>query len=321
MFKLEKEISAYLDYCKERKKLSTNTIKAYTIGLVQFRRYMLAVEDCTVKSEIIGYVTYLHKTYSSRSVKRKLASLKAFFNYLEYEDIVQNNPINRIKMQFKEAHTLPRTIPLRDIQNILAVAYNNLRIANTEYGIKTALRCIAIIELLFATGLRVSELCSLKTNDVNLSEGNIRIMGKGLKERMLQIGNDEVLTALKQYKKMHLPKINDIGFFFLNKLHLPLSEQSVRFLIRNLCIQADITLHITPHMFRHSFATLLLEEDVDIRYIQRMLGHSSIQTTEIYTQVTEEKQRKILSTKHPRNKLAFAKLYLVTACNIFSIFI
>jgi integrase/recombinase XerD len=149
-------------------------------------------------------------------------------------------------------------------------------------GTKVAQRNIAIIELLFATGLRVSELCSLKAEDVNLDDGSIRIMGKGSKERILQIGNLEVLTALRQYKDAYLPLINETGFFFINRLRLRLAEQSVRLLIRSLCNQAGISLHITPHMFRHSFATLLLEEDVDIRYIQHMLGHSSIQTTQIY---------------------------------------
>jgi integrase/recombinase XerD len=161
------------------------------------------------------------------------------------------------------------------------------------------------VELLFATGMRVSELCSLEAKDVRLEEGNIYIMGKGSKERVIQIGNKEVLAILQEYidvKNSHKCKSN---FFFINRFFSRISEQSVRFMLKKIRIKAGIPINITPHMFRHSFATLLLEEDVDIRYIQRMLGHSSIQTTQIYTFVTTEKQRQILTTRHPRNKIAF----------------
>jgi integrase/recombinase XerD len=128
-------------------------------------------------------------------------------------------------------------------------------------------------------------------------------MGKGAKERVLQIGNSEVLSILRRYAGENAAKIRKTGCFFVNRLSSRISEQSVRFLIKRLCAKAAIGQNITPHMFRHTFATLLLEEDVDIRYIQRMLGHSSILTTQIYTQVTLEKQRQILTGKHPRNML------------------
>jgi integrase/recombinase XerD len=161
-----------------------------------------------------------------------------------------------------------------------------------------------MIELLFATGLRVSELCSLNASYIDLEKGSVLIMGKGSKERILQIGNPEVLSILRRYADENASQIREAGCFFVNRLSSRISEQSVRFLIKRLCAKASISQNITPHMFRHTFATLLLEEDVDIRYIQRMLGHSSIQTTQIYTQVTMEKQRQILTLKHPRNRLA-----------------
>jgi integrase/recombinase XerD len=160
-----------------------------------------------------------------------------------------------------------------------------------------------MLELLFVTGLRVSELCSLNADYINLGNGSILIMGKGAKERVLQIGNPEVLSILRRYAEENAVRIRETGCFFINRLSSRISEQSVRFLIKRLCSKANVEQNITPHMFRHSFATLLLEEDVDIRYIQRMLGHSSILTTQIYTQVTVEKQRQILATKHPRNKI------------------
>ena len=175
--------------------------------------------------------------------------------------------------------------------------------SKTIYQKKCVLRDIAVTELLFATGMRISELCSLRPDNINLVNGNINIYGKGAKERIIQVNNHQVLNALLTYKLEFLTEINCSEFFFINRLNQRLSEQSVREMIKRYSAIAGINLHITPHMFRHSFATYLLEEDVDIRYIQQMLGHSSIQTTEIYTHVSMKKQKDILKNKHPRNNL------------------
>ena len=136
---------------------------------------------------------------------------------------------------------------------------------------------------------------------IDFVSNNILIYGKGAKERILQIGNPEVLSALSLYSETFKDDIAACGFFFVNRLQQKLSDQSVRFMITRYAKLAGIEQHLTPHMFRHSFATLLLEQDVDIRYIQRMLGHSSISTTEIYTHVSNVKQKDILFNKHPRN--------------------
>jgi len=302
MTTLKESITDYLEYCEYQKKLSAKSIKAYTIDLEQLRRHT-ASENIPVKAEISAYITNLHKIYSPRTVKRKIASIRAFFNYLEFEEILPENPIKKIKTRFQTPQVLPKTIPLAIIEKILRSAYQELKQAQTVYTLNTALRNVAMLELLFATGLRVSELCSLNTNYIDLDNGKILIMGKGAKERVLQIGNQDVLSILRRYAGENATHIRETGLFFVNRLSSRISEQSVRFLIKRLCIKANIGQNITPHMFRHSFATLLLEEDVDIRYIQRMLGHSSILTTQIYTQVTVEKQRQILTIKHPRNKI------------------
>lgn len=128
-------------------------------------------------------------------------------------------------------------------------------------------------------------------------------MLKGAKERLIQIGNHDVLKAVESYQRAFGEKIEKAGWFFVNRLGRQLSDQSVRNMITKYSDMAGIQMHITPHMFRHSFATLLLEEDVDIRYIQQLLGHSSIVTTQIYTHVASKKQRDILTTKHPRNRI------------------
>lgn len=150
--------------------------------------------------------------------------------------------------------------------------------------------------------MRISELCSLKSEQFDFNDYIIKIKGKGSRERLIQICNSNVQCLIDEYISSIETDKND--FFFINRLHNRLSEQSVRYMINDYAEHAQISQHITPHMFRHSFATLLLEEDVDIRYIQQMLGHSSITTTQIYTHTSISKQKTILTTKHPRNKLS-----------------
>ena len=178
--------------------------------------------------------------------------------------------------------------------------YNQQNNAKTSYQRRAAIRDSAVCEMLFATGIRISELCSLSVLDVNLYEGIILVHGKGSKERRLQLGNVDVIEALKRYKTEFLTEIQNCQNFFVNQSGRPLSDQAVRRMITKYSNLAAIDLHITPHMFRHTFATCLLEADVDIRYIQEMLGHSSINITEIYTHVAVSKQRDILTAKHPR---------------------
>ncbi|WP_347488384.1 tyrosine-type recombinase/integrase [Desulfoscipio sp. XC116] len=307
MLQLEKLVINYLEICKYQKNLSQKTLKAYKIDFQQFLNYMKGTDGNLNKINLSNYITYLHKTYKPKTIKRKLASLKAFCNYLEYDEVIQKDPFSKIKVKFQEPFLLPRTIPLTTIQTVLSTVYKELSQNNTAFKFKTVLRDIAVLELLFATGIRVSELCSLTVDDVNMSDGFIRIYGKGSRERIVQIVNKDVLLALRNYKNAFLDKMNERDFFFINRLNNRLSEQSVRFMINKYVYMAGVATHITPHMFRHTFATLLLEEDVDIRYIQRLLGHSSIVTTQIYTHVTSNKQKCILASKHPRNKVVINK--------------
>ena len=195
---------------------------------------------------------------------------------------------------------LPKTIPLHMVEMFLATIYKQRQNAKTAYQKRNALRDAAVIELLFATGMRISELCSLKEHDVNLYDGIVLIYGKGDKERRIQIGNSSVIHILKEYKSNFNKEIQTCQHFFVNQSGKILSDQAVRRMINKYASLASIQLHITPHMFRHTFATSLLEADVDIRFIQEMLGHSSITVTEIYTHVAVAKQKDILTTKHPR---------------------
>lgn len=298
---LRNYISEYIEYCEYRKRLDSKTLKAYKIDLKQFEIFCTDLSDCFAKNVVDDFITNLHKQYKPKTVKRKIASLKAFFHYMEYKELLNENPFTKLDIRFREAKLLPKTIPFHSIQTFLSTLYAKKELAESEYQLRCCIRDIAVIELLFATGMRISELCSLKPSDIDFESSNILIYGKGAKERIIQLGNQEVIAALVLYQETFKKDIEVCGYFFVNRLQHKLSEQSVRFMINHYAELAGISQHITPHMFRHSFATLLLEQDVDIRYIQRMLGHSSISTTEIYTHVSSTKQKDILVHKHPRN--------------------
>lgn len=294
------EIEKYLKLCRFQKNLDGKTIKAYRIDLRQFFDFWEETSRSLSKETLTDYIEKLNKTFKPKSVKRKIAALKAFFHYLEEEEILPENPFHKLKIHMQQPKTLPRVVPLHLIEAMLRTAY--AEIGDTKGNAhRTAVRDAAVMEMLFATGVRVSELCGLNVKDVDFSRACIMVWGKGAKERLLYIGNIEVLDTLKRY--LSLSDHSTDSPLFLNKRGNRLSEQSVRTILRKYEQKANLTLHVTPHMFRHSFATLLLEEGVDIRYIQKMLGHSSIVTTQIYTDVATAKQREILTQKHPRNHL------------------
>lgn len=301
MNNLDKQINNYLEYCQYQKRLDNKSLKAYRIDLRQFSQQHMETTISSITSDVLEkYITILNKTYKPKTVKRKIASIKAFFSYLEYKDYIEKNPFNKIKTKFREPIILPKTIPLYTVETLLTTIYKQRKEANTIYQKRNALRDVAVIELLFATGLRISELCSLRKNDIDLFDQTVLVYGKGSKERRIQIGNDDVIKILKEYKKEYTAEIENCNYFFTNQRGQKLSDQTVRRMINKYSSIAAINLHITPHMFRHTFATSLLDADVDIRYIQEMLGHSSINITQIYTHVAMSKQRDILVNKHPR---------------------
>lgn len=291
----------YLKYCKTQKRLDNKTLKAYQTDLSQFMSFFNNSSIHTISiTDIEKYIGYLHQNFKPKTVKRKLASIKAFYHFLEYKDYIEQNPFNKIKTSFRSPIILPKTIPLYIMENLLATMYKEYSLARTNYRKKRTLLDIAICETLFSTGMRISELCNLQNSNVDLHDATIRIYGKGSKERMIQIGNSDVIKILKEYAAEYMSEINKCGYFFVNPNATLISDQAIRRMINKYCSLASVDLHITPHMFRHTFATSLLEADVDIRYIQEMLGHSSITVTENYTHVALSKQRDILTAKHPR---------------------
>lgn len=301
MENLQTLIGNYLEFCQNQKRLDGKTLKAYRIDLRQFEEQIVENELKNISSEVLEkFIASLHQSYKPKTVKRKIASLKALFHYFEYKDMIDVNPFNKVQVKFREPVILPKTIPLHTLESFLATMYKQRKFARTACQKRNVLRDIAVIELLFATGMRISELCALKPSDVNLYDRTILIYGKGSKERRIQIGNEDVAAVLEEYQEEYQEEIREWGAFFINHTGRPLSDQAVRRMINKYSSLAAIEMHITPHMFRHTFATSLLEADVDIRYIQEMLGHSSINITEIYTHVTLRKQGDILREKHPR---------------------
>lgn len=273
---LREEVGSYLEYCEFRKELDEKTLKAYRIDLCQYFSFFSCDEP--EKREIEMYITDLHKKYKQRTVKRKIASIKAFYNYLVEEDIIYENPFRRIKVKFRETVVLPRIIPRDEIERLLNVIYADGERLDKRRN-KFWLRDIAVIETLFATGARVYEISNIRTDSVDLRSGHIRIMGKGNKERYIQIGNTSVLELLRRYYETNELAIKESGYFFVNRRGNRFSEQSIRIMIKKYAALAGIERSVTPHMFRHSFATYLIEEGVDISCVQQILGHSSIKTT------------------------------------------
>lgn len=293
-------------HCEFEKNLSKKTLQAYEIDLSQFQQYQdyksLDIDEFD-KHKVKDYIHHLYEQgLKAKTIKRKVAVIKAFFTYLEFDEVILVSPFRKMKIQIKEPKLLPKTIELKEIIKILKFLYKKKEAFSNKdiYSYKALVRDLSIVETLFSTGMRVSELCNIKQSNINLQAGIIKIKGKGDKERVIQICDSEVKKILKEYSELFNDQIKHTKCFFINRFDNQISEQSVRLMIKKYQKMVGIDKHLTPHMFRHSFATLLLEEGVDVRYIQHMLGHSSISTTQIYTKVNMKQQKKILNTKHPR---------------------
>ncbi len=298
---------AFIEHCRYEKNLADKTIKFYLIDLKQFHEFLLkevsaSFQVADIDKQLIKEYLKVISNFKPKTIKRKIATAKAFFNYLEFEDIVLINPFRKVRIKIKDSRALPTVLSSDEVQSIFTCAYRvkkSTMPGSSQYA--TAIKDIAVLELLFATGVRVSELCNLKSENIDVGTGTIKVLGKGSKERLIQICHKQVKAALLEYEKLFHGTKDNSGYYFVNRQGNRLSEQSVRFMVKRLANDSSIGKHVTPHTFRHSFATLLLEEDVDIKYIQHFLGHSSIATTQLYTHVNQAKQEQILSRKHPRN--------------------
>lgn len=303
---IEALIQEYLVFCKDQRNLSAATMKGYQIDLRQFLELQKADSDPLCKENLDRFCRVLNKKYMPRTAKRKLASVHAFASWLEFEEIIDKDPFSKVNTKMKRLKQIPQFLPLVSMEQILHTAYRKQWEADRRKpAYKVSVQNVAIMELLFATGIRVSELCAIKLEDFHQHLGAVRILGKGDKERLIPIENREVIMALEKHIEFYSDLIEAQGYLFYNQRKAPLSQQSVRNMVSKYAKEAGIPGKITPHVIRHTFATLMLEQEVDIRYIQSLLGHSSIKTTEIYTTASRTKERQIMIAKHPRNLIKF----------------
>ena len=296
---MDEYLASFLVYLTMNRGLSKNTIESYSRDISSLTAFLdkEGISDPVAVSEreIAAFFEHLRKKkLSPRSVARNIVSLKQFFRFLLIENVITEDPM-RNTVSPKPAKTLPHTLSLSEVETLLR---------EPEKGkSEKALRDRAMLEVLYATGVRVSELVSLELNRVNLDHGYVITLGKGSKERIVPIG-DAAIRKTRDYLSDARPRLlrgrNSEYLFVTSRTASKMSRQRFWRIIKDYALEAGIHSHITPHVLRHSFATHLLERGADLRAIQAMLGHSDISTTQIYTYVEKERLKRIHKKAHPR---------------------
>ncbi len=288
-------IDKFLSYLALERGLSKNTVESYRLDLKGFFKFLQERNkkaDTFERDDIVDYIGILRdKGAAASSISRLLSSIKGFTRFLIIEKVIFEDPTERIRTP-EGWQRLPRALSLYEIKELL----------QTEYKHKTFLRDTAMFELMYSSGLRVSELISLKINDINYEGGFLRVIGKGSKERIVPM-NDRAKAKILRYMQELRPKMlkkKQSPYIFLSNRGASMTRQRFWQALKKLAEQAGIK--ITPHIIRHSFATHLLEGGADLRSVQKMLGHSDISTTQIYTKVSGERIRKVYYQYHPRAK-------------------
>ena len=312
----QNDVEEYLRHCERESRLSRHTVRAYRIDLEQLLEWLRRKGDTELdEAAIKGYLAHLNARYAASSAKRKIASARAFAAYLSHERKTAS-PFAGARIGIREPQRLPRTITLGDLVRMLEPG-TGPQAEESVLSRFLRLRDQAILEVLIATGVRVSELCLLDVEDCDMRGRQARISGKGSKERVVQLESEDTLRALGAYleardewtaRRPGALLEGARGAVFLNRFGGRMSEQAVRAVVSRRARRAGVAAHVTPHMFRHTFATMLLEDDVNLRYIHSLLGHSSVKTTERYTHVAHAKQREVLRRHNPRDAVRAAKI-------------
>ncbi len=292
-------INEYQYYLKREKGLSQNTITAYLRDLEQYRLYLEKNYEITKiqkieRKHIEGFLKSLNKKdLSTKSLSRKLTAIKGFHQFLLIENEIDNNIAYDIESP-KVEKTLPQVLSVSEVVKIIEA------VKGTD---PLSIRNQALLELIYGSGLRVSELLDLKTADIHLLEGYVRVLGKGNKEREVPLGELSI-QALRLYltKSRNQLTISSIDYLFLNQDGQRLSRQGFFKILRKIAKSAGIDRDVSPHTLRHSFATHLLEAGVDLRTLQELLGHEDIQTTQIYTHISQKHLKDVYFNTHPRAK-------------------
>ena len=294
-FIMQALVREFTDYLYIEKRHSSHTVDGYRRDISRFVSFnsQASLKSIT-PSDIREFLLSLHNQgLSSRSIARSLSSLKSFFKYLVAENLIGENPVETLETP-KIWRKLPKTISLNQVESLL-----NQPDVDTSLG----LRDKAMLEVLYATGVRVSELISLKLNDLNLEVGFLRSYGKGGKERVIPLG-EVAQSYLKAYLAEGRPKLlkgTSCPALFISQRKGPMTRQAFWKILKHYVLKAGISITVSPHTLRHAFATHLLERGADLRSVQQMLGHSDISTTQIYTHVVQKRLREVFEKCHPRS--------------------
>lgn len=292
-----KYIDKYLEYLKVERKYSNKTILSYKDDLIEYNEFLgnNFTNILNIDMNIVNnYMKYLYdRKITKSSISRKLSSIRGLYNYLVREDIIKENHFNKIQNPKRELY-LPKFLKDEELDKIFSVCNSNN---------PTEERDTLIIELLYATGVRVSELVNIKIKDINREEKLIKVLGKGNKERIV-IYNNHTKKALDTYLKDGYNYFNKKSseYLILNKNGNKLSERYIREIINKKVSQASLDIKISPHTLRHTFATDILENGADLMTVKELLGHESLNTTSIYTHITNEQIKKTYNLAHPRAK-------------------
>jgi integrase/recombinase XerD len=285
----------FINYLIIERGLADNTILSYSRDLTRFLKFLntrgLSPARVSLR-EITEYTSALRKSLSARSIARNISAIKAFFRFLVMDGKIESSPARLLEAP-RQAQRLPGVLSRDEVDRLLS---------QPDISSVKGRRDRAMLEVLYASGLRVSELVGLKLSNINLEAGFLRTMGKGSKERLVPMG-EKALKALKDYLlngRLSLNKSGSSPFVFLNASSRPLTRQGFWKLIKKHGIKAGIIKNITPHTLRHSFASHLLEAGADLRSVQVMLGHEDITTTQIYTHVTMTRLKELHRKCHPR---------------------
>ena len=295
------EIKGFESFLKLEKGLSPKSIEAYKADVNKLAQYLDATSVGKVLSELSlqdlrHFISDLAGMgISPRSQARIISGIKAFFNYLNLEEIIRGNPAELLEAP-KMSRKLPVVLSLDEINSIVSAI---------DLSDEAGHRNRAMLETLYGSGLRVSELVSLKISKLMMEQGFIRVVGKGDKERIVPMGGESkkfIELYLDHYRKKRVAEASSEDILFLNQRGRALSRVYVFTLIKDLCLEVGIEKVVSPHTFRHSFATHLVEGGADLRAVQEMLGHESIMTTEIYTHLDRDYLRDVITQFHPRSK-------------------
>ena len=286
-----KYVDRFLEYLQVVKRHSENTIINYKVDLCDFLEFTNGY--ISIDRDMVNkYLKHLYDIGDGKStISRKLSSLRNFYNYLVKNEIVDMNYFNLVKNPKREG-SLPKNVSEVDIDKMFLIPDKRRDIGQ---------RNLVIIRMLYATGVRVSELVNMKISDINLTDRTIRILGKGSKERIVLFGNN-TLIDLEYYLsngRINLDK-KRCEYLFLNKDGNRLSSRYVRKILDDLIVKASIDMHVTPHMIRHTFATGMLNNGADLVTVKDLLGHESLNTTSIYTHVSDDRLREVYNMAHPR---------------------